>query len=177
MTYKVGLSPMKNYVNFRHFIAVYPHMRGVHGNVLQNLVEMLRFTPTHVGFTPTTTGSASSTTVHPHACGVYLLRGLLSLADTGSSPHTWSLPARLPQQGDGERFIPTYVGFTEMVAKVVSTMSGLSPRMWGLHYTLTMRQMFNYTHGSSPRTWGFRSTSRRAARNTSVHPHVRGVYQ
>ena len=67
-------------------------MCGVYGNVLQDLVEMLRFIPTHVGFTLKTD-----------------LDGLLK---PGSSPRMWGLRCMVIISCAGIRFIPTYVGFT-----------------------------------------------------------------
>ncbi len=75
----------------------------------------LRFIPTHVGNTsllPPVSGWAS---VHPHACGEYLLSSKNLYPACGSSPRMWGIHKDKKYQERLSRFIPTHVGNTSCI--------------------------------------------------------------
>ena len=153
--------------------AVHPHVCGVYGsrgnwrarNIgssprmwgLQGSIDSIeipqRFIPTYVGFTEGRGGKRGRFSVHPHVCGVYSRRPLGTRTNIGSSPRMWGLHPLLLRHVLKERFIPTYVGFTE-------------------------RDGFQFVerHGSSPRMWGLQKKGRHEMKAQTVHPHVCGVY-
>ena len=92
-----------------------------------------RFIPTCVGTTWRSPSDRDCPSVHPHVCGDY----------------GWVNWEEIQQA----RFIPTCVGTTRSVAWPGMSMSGSSPRVWGLRWTI----------------WG--PTGR-----GPVHPHVCGDY-
>ena len=71
-----------------------------------------RFIPTYVGHTRSRAILALQRTVHPHLRGAYLSRVVGLTWRNGSSPPTWGIRGRVPGNGPGIRFIPTYVGHT-----------------------------------------------------------------
>ena len=72
-----------------------PRVWGIHFGG-GNLVEYVRFIPTRVGNTRSKTLSVPTKTVHPHACGEYILRIRFFNVTRGSSPRVWGI--RLPQR-------------------------------------------------------------------------------
>ncbi len=73
-----------------------------------------RFIPTYVGHTQTHMHHRISSTVHPHIRGAYLLMPRASPYMIGSSPHTWGIRTYFESICLFPRFIPTYVGHTEI---------------------------------------------------------------
>ena len=110
-----------------------------------------RFTPTRVGKTPAGAAPASSSPVHPHACGENRYSDSQVIGACGSPPRVWGkLQVREVFRRD-DRFTPTRVGKTLLAARASKCFSvhshacgenahsGLSAAAW---------------HGSPPRVWG-----------------------
>ena len=135
----------------------------------------LRSIPTHVGFTGGFSLHTLSTSVHPHARGVYGKLGNGGPLVGRSIPtHVGFTEAGAEAARDAIRSIPTHVGFTAVGFLSVKNQFGPSPRTWGLllppphkfpacrsiptHVGFTRQKalMENQITGPSPRTWGLR---------------------
>ena len=131
-----------------------PHTWGIPG-VLLSLCVTQRFIPTHVGYTTRTAPWVSSSTVHPHTRGVYVLVLSVDIITNGSSPHTWGI--HLPPDPDMNdlRFIPTHVGYTPATDDT-GRLSAVHPHTRGVYgQTYSPDKIL---HGSSPHTWGIRES-------------------
>ena len=134
-----------------------------------------------------------TTTVHPHACGEYVVKVLAGAELGGSPPRVWGiLDAPRPTQVLA-RFTPTRVGNTRPASRAWLR-PAVHPHACG-EYCLAARH-YVVEDGSPPRVWGiplccgFGNSSTRftptrvgntAARNTPagtppVHPHACGEY-
>ena len=112
-----------------------------------------RSIPTYVGFTSKNRRTASHR--------------------SGPSPHTWGLLLRRKRPLDPGRSIPTYVGFTLEPPLYHSLLAGPSPHTWGLLIDL----IYQLLHVRSIPTYvGFTISSSSGEIETTVHPHIRGVY-
>ena len=111
-------------------------------------------------------------TVHPHVCGAYDPTFAVPVLLHGSSPRMWGLLQGILLPSEDNRFIPTYVGLTNLLSGTSLSNFGSSPRMWGLRHgdlPTQWNQRFIPTYvgltrrchgsrrtsgGSSPRMWG-----------------------
>ncbi len=137
---------------------------------------------------------AAITSVHPHACGDYLVPGTRLLLEVGPSPRVWGLR---PPQGSGAlggRSIPTRVGTTpgpgpretsapvhphacgDYITSAASSggRPGPSPRVWGLRGGVCqdVRALRSIPTRVGTTTWLPSSSSA-----SSVHPHACGDYE
>ena len=134
---------------------------------------IVRFIPTHVGFTVTPRSERGVLAVHPHARGVYGRENTKGYDECGSSPRTWGLLRTSKVVRMQTRFIPTHVGFTLEVRRGAVTNYGSSPRTWGL-----LRHALRDGVGLRfiPTHVGFTFPFCRQRSRGPVHPHARGVY-
>ncbi len=109
-----------------------------------------------MGNTSAAPGSGSAPSVHPHACGEYLIKFNRKTIPHGSSPRMWGILARLERDVAFGRFIPTHVGNTEECYGRVPA-STVHPHACGEYYT--QYDLNNLNTGSSPRMWGIRETA------------------
>ncbi len=113
-------------------VAVHPHARGEDGcnsfhaafacgspprtwgrrGDRQHEVGPRRFTPTHVGKTPTPRLRGGARSVHPHARGEDYFAGHFYPTAIGSPPRTWGRPDHQRGGAVCRRFTPTHVGKT-----------------------------------------------------------------
>ena len=70
---------------------------------------------------------------------------------TGSSPHTWGIRAPGSGRRCSKRFIPTYVGHTDLPVRA-SLFPPVHPHIRGAYCKQTCETAVNF--GSSPHTWG-----------------------
>ena len=113
-----------------------------------------RFIPTCVG---TTCGSGSgrpSRAVHPHVRGEYSRSRRIMSSRTGSSPRAWGIPGSWASDAMRARFIPTCVGNTSLLLTVISLKS-VHPHVRGEYGHKA--GFFSTVSGSSPRAWGIHS--------------------
>ena len=175
-------------------LSVHPHTCGVYAFGEFRVGSLVRFIPTHVGFTA-------------FVFVAEIFKG-------GSSPHMWGLRFAVKHRAAQERFIPTHVGFTISMRSKCALARGSSPHMWGLRscpsaprtpfavhphtcgvYAISPSHKLRVC-GSSPHMWGllvlhlFRLILRRfipthvgftrlmglAVCAVAVHPHTCGVY-
>ena len=132
-------------------------------------------------------------TVHPHVRGEYRSIALRVSFEDGSSPRAWGI---LPLQGGLStigRFIPTCVGNTTpffercdkravhphvrgeyvKVTLFLTTLSGSSPRAWGIRY---LPQRGKDALRFIPTCVGNTGKLPTGPPDHKVHPHVRGEY-
>ena len=152
-----------------------------------------RFIPTRVGNTQRHHFWLNTDSVHPHACGEYKIYLAGLYANPGSSPRVWGIRSRSAGSTSWPRFIPTRVGNTKCLLRLLG-LPAVHPHACGeyhQHLTETLRH-----HGSSPRVWGIlrravdgalqtRFIPTRVGNteamsspwpDTSVHPHACGEY-
>ena len=154
---------------------------------------VMRFIPTHVGHTLAALRSAVTNSVHPHTRGAYIAGGGDAGRVSGSSPHTWGIPAQVPYNGTSFRFIPTHVGHTRPL-RATRLFPSVHPHTRGAYACACSPAAAS--GGSSPHTWGilpvpgWRPGCRRfipthvghtsgpgpCPRPPAVHPHTRGAY-
>ncbi len=111
---------------------VHPHTRGEHAAILHHIarergspphvwgarvntrgdIRSIRFTPTRVGSTPSSSIPSPAPTVHPHTRGEHVVRVFGLASSLGSPPHAWGALANSPAGHIGIRFTPTRVGST-----------------------------------------------------------------
>ena len=132
-----------------------------------------RFIPTYVGHTITTPFRWVVSWVHPHIRGAYSFEPRPDVSDPGSSPHTWGIRYRERLAVDRIRFIPTYVGHTELRERP-ETRIAVHPHIRGA-YASSFLIMVSVI-GSSPHTWGIPLSRYLSSVCKSVHPHIRGAY-
>ena len=155
-------------------IAVHPHACGEHDATAvsrieafgssprmwgtlkwyQVLVLYYRFIPTHVGNTLQLRNKAEYSSVHPHACGEHVARGLAEGDGDGSSPRMWGTLYGGRGRRTCRRFIPTHVGNTQTLS-ILCAMDAVHPHACGEHMC-AFGEMSNEV-GSSPRMWGTRN--------------------
>ena len=132
--------------------------------------------------------------VHPHIRGAYALDAAGLAPHDGSSPHTWGIPQRLGNVASKPRFIPTYVGHTDLWV-LRKSRNAVHPHIRGAYkYLANLHPRIN---GSSPHTWGIRTRRlihgacvrfiptyvghtkkpKLRPKSSPVHPHIRGAYQ
>ncbi len=161
--------------------------------LVDQLPDLCRFIPTHVGNTSLEQSGSCGSPVHPHACGehfeLWVRHGYLS----GSSPRMWGTPCIPLRHCSRLRFIPTHVGNTsgslhfgqvtsvhphacgEHICKIFRPcpFSGSSPRMWGTLFELTGylgHRRFIPTHVGNTASLPYLLLS------LSVHPHACGEH-
>ncbi len=153
-----------------------------------------RFTPTRVGNTSRSSLILSAASVHPHACGEYVLNINRSQMQRGSPPRVWGIPL-IDRPGDPKyRFTPTRVGNTERALKLFPDIT-VHPHACGEY--LDCELIAHNSSGSPPRVWGIlrvagppirarRFTPTRVGntcerdgegKNETVHPHACGEYR
>ncbi len=132
-----------------------PRMWGILRHHLAHLVGH-RFTPTHVGNTSLIIKALPAVTVHPHACGEYVLTICPLTISSGSPPRMWGIRG----QGSGMlalvRFTPTHVGNTCSGLRLLRA-TAVHPHACG-EYMLRAPLVTCYS-GSPPRMWGIRRRS------------------
>ena len=117
-------------------------------------VAPARFIPTPVGHTDIPRCLCRASSVHPHACGAYVMISCIGSFNPGSSPRLWGIrSASPPQQDRNRRFIPTPVGHTNTPARTAGNHT-VHPHACGAYYYL--EQSVHISPGSSPRLWGIR---------------------
>ena len=109
----------------------------------------------------------------PHENEANFEFGQNKLLESGTSPHAWGLWRKIRI---GERiswFIPTCVGFILSTSKTGTQRSGSSPRAWGLwgHHAVSLADI-----RFIPTCVGVMTIFVDQQYETTVHPHVRGVY-
>ena len=133
-----------------------------------------RFIPTYVGHTRAVNPVNIYCPVHPHIRGVYADCVPITVSVGGSSPPTWGIPGRGSRLLANVRFIPTYVGHTEKVAKILCS-SSVHPHIRGAYANITnpaeRQARFIPTYVGHIMSL-FSSRESRA-----VHPHIRGAYR
>ena len=90
-----------------------PHTWGIR-NPSTTTDACCRFIPTYVGHTFRKCGRSQMLAVHPHIRGAYSVFMLGWVFIIGSSPHTWGILDSVTKEYDSTRFIPTYVGHTQV---------------------------------------------------------------
>ena len=153
--------------------AVHPHMRGEYFHCRQS--------------------SKASAGSSPHAWGIRKKCSSLSMAlrfiptcvgnterlredrveHHGSSPHAWGILFRGFLSRFSGRFIPTYVGNTTIASLSRGTSTGSSPHAWGIQscFRPSKREC-----RFIPTCVGNTAWLLSLARQTAVHPHMRGEY-
>ncbi len=112
--------------------------------------------------------------VHPHVRGDYGWPRPEGMSSVSVHPHVrgdYEMPPHL--EGAGHRSIPTCVGTTRRWTGCVRSMSGPSPRAWGLQGV--EREPLR-GHRSIPTCVGTTTSSWPPTGRSPVHPHVRGDY-
>ena len=127
-----------------------PHMWGIL-RLAECLHAPLRFIPTHVGNTSTSSQRPHRSAVHPHTCGEYMKWGQSITIHFGSSPHMWGIPFPAISVDSALRFIPTHVGNTGTFRANVHAQS-VHPHTCG-EYFLALSSSHS-VFGSSPHMWG-----------------------
>ena len=149
-------------------------------------ISIQRFTPTHVGNTPTTPSSRhchgspprtwgilcvsdirASASVHPHARGEYV-QTLTTAIGLGRFTPTHVGNTRWPHQGKiaHRRFTPTHVGNTASGDRCRSGRYRFTPT----HVGNTPVRYLRCRAGSPPRTWGIRSVATALAISANGSP-------
>ena len=169
-----------------------PRTWGTHRRAPRAPVRV-RFIPTHVGNTAALTRFRTADQVHPHARGEHLTPIQSLRSSVGSSPRTWGTRHVEHAGNVGLRFIPTHVGNTPSCASCrprrtvhphargehfllpsySSPLNGSSPRTWGTHRRLQVREQ---QHRFIPTHVGNTSTLAFLRLLSSVHPHARGEH-
>ena len=153
----------------------------------------LRFIPTCVGNTATSSSRWLIASVHPHVRGEYVFFTAFAVGACGSSPRAWGIPRPPDHRPGPRRFIPTCVGNTPVnkggtgattvhphvrgeysaVAFLSADSSGSSPRAWGIRrYHLVLP----FTIRFIPTCVGNTGQPSMVKTSPTVHPHVRGEY-
>ena len=91
-----------------------------------------RFTPTRVGNTRIVCFWASSSPVHPHACGEYAGDRHVACRNAGSPPRVWGIHSRSRIWCSPAGFTPRRVGNTHCSRIGVKRRYGSPPRVWGI---------------------------------------------
>ena len=112
-----------------------------------------RFIPTRVGNTFRPFWRLGIYAVHPHACGEYGYDADRRVVRLGSSPRVWGIRSPPGTVRRESRFIPTRVGNTAELAKIMCA-STVHPHACG-EYRFGL-DAFGRGCGSSPRVWGIR---------------------
>ncbi len=113
--------------------------------------DTLRFTPTCVGNTTSTSASTAATSVHPHVRGEYCCARTAALFSFGSPPRAWGILIRSRLEARGARFTPTCVGNTTFIFLLVLH-PPVHPHVRGEYIRLSM--IHQAISGSPPRAWG-----------------------
>ena len=125
-------------------------MWGIRG-LLSSILRRPRFIPTYVGHTSSFRPKYVLIAVHPHVCGAYLLRSVISVSLLGSSPRMWGIRIKLKFIKLIKRFIPTYVGHTPRMG-TARRFKPVHPHVCGAYAITRLKAAFDT--GSSPRMWG-----------------------
>jgi len=153
----------------------------------------MRFTPTYVGNTGSSSTFQTLMSVHPHIRGEYLHRHRGHNDCNGSPPHTWGILQTPLPSGRLHRFTPTYVGNTQQRHHTGRDHT-VHPHIRGEYRGCKCHKTTSL--GSPPHTWGIRCSPAAPGRmnrftptyvgNTNapkkikdvntVHPHIRGEY-
>ena len=176
-----------------HVFSVHPHTGGEHTNIKSTARSRYgssphgwgthqpcgqdghtrRFIPTRVGNTSSSRTASIKPAVHPHTGGEHTSLVLNSQCISGSSPHGWGTPARLPGFRLGPRFIPTRVGNTCARAPV-STPAPVHPHTGGEHVVHdnphVVEERFIPTRVGNTRLHRLRCPQ------SPVHPHTGGEH-
>ncbi len=195
------------------WMAVHPHARGEHikrtararpsygssprpwGTLVrcQLAHRPIRFIPTPVGNTATSSTMADTRAVHPHARGEHGAKASAMMRAYGSSPRPWGTRAVGKTIASLTRFIPTPVGNTlpclsflndktvhphargehRCHTKATHGHSGSSPRPWG---TLQRVQGSGYIQRFIPTPVGNTCGWQDDCQPDAVHPHARGEH-
>ncbi len=112
-----------------------------------------RFTPTPVGNTIKRRCDSAAMTVHPHACGEYIVNPMCAGAGVGSPPRLWGILLHFPRLSFCHRFTPTPVGNTVLSVKARAS-STVHPHACGEYGGGGLKKIILI--GSPPRLWGIR---------------------
>ena len=155
-------------------MAVHPHVRGVYGHAVQPVGGVARFIPTCVGYTSDELLAYTEAVRFIPTCVGYTahIPDIKSGKD-GSSPRAWGILTLVHPQDGEDRFIPTCVGYTAHIPDIKSGKDGSSPRAWGI---LTLVHPQDGEDRFIPTCVGYTCTPVFSSPDSSVHPHVRGVY-
>src|SRR5690606_37252680 len=77
-----------------------------------------RVTPTRVGNTTGRSSSPKAYTVHPHACGEYMMTRAEIATSNGSPPRVWGIHLAADCPSAAFRFTPTRVGNTRLKQRI-----------------------------------------------------------
>ena len=134
---------------------VHPHIRGAYCHHAGDGLEQRGSSPHTWGIRRRGRYSeANSYGSSPHTWGIRRGRAAETYS-IGSSPHTWGIRSSTRFQILPKRFIPTYVGHTNLPHREDDVKS-VHPHIRGA-YTHTRPKVPRMT-GSSPHTWGIRAS-------------------
>ena len=155
--------------------------------------RIFRTIPTRVGNTSSLSSRLRLTADHPHAGGEYRFALQLRASDDGPSPRGWGIRRARPPIRLLERTIPTRVGNTSVdgiecggpadhphaggeypsSASHISSISGPSPRGWGIH-SPRLAELENWR--TIPTRVGNTDNSPTGTQKRTDHPHAGGEY-
>ncbi len=127
-----------------------PRMRGTRASLVRRLV-VHRSIPAHAGNTCMTCTVASSSTVHPRACGEHLTILRTTSTVSGPSPRMRGTQRPLQSPLDSIRSIPAHAGNTYPL-HINDSSASVHPRACGEHDGVRLR--YAATSGPSPRMRG-----------------------
>ena len=132
-----------------------------------------RFIPTCVGNTELSGMDGELVTVHPHLRGEYVSRRTARNCGSGSSPLAWGIHLNNAPYTTIRRFIPTCVGNTPYISRVVYH-SSVHPHLRGEYgkcpASCSLCSRF------IPTCVGNTADGVDGKATTAVHPHLRGEY-
>ena len=112
-------------------------------------------------------------TVHPHACGEYVIRSGGIRVAVGSPPRVWGIPVAIDPIPHTHRFTPTRVGNTAAEKVPSKALVGSPPRVWGIRdLVVQLVAVFGFT----PTRVGNTEFSTPPKNPSPVHPHACGEY-
>ena len=127
-----------------------PHTWGIQAIQFRSY-PVYRFTPTHVGNTPSRLRECGLVSVHPHTRGEYVKGNPGGVSPFGSPPHTWGIRCISVNDFIDYRFTPTHVGNTG-VNLIGVRLYAVHPHTRGEYHTGFSSTISN--SGSPPHTWG-----------------------
>ena len=95
------------------------------------VLEVVRFTPMHMGTTRMAIVVMSPPTVHPHAHGDNFFQYGTGATAFGSPPCTWGQLLLRPAACGRYRFTPMHMGTTESMRSLSDNHRGSPPCTWG----------------------------------------------
>ncbi len=135
-------------------------------------LSSFRSTPTRVGNTIPCPGPAGRTTVHPHARGEHMFRGVHIPTPHGPPPRAWGTQHTCSGIAGQSRSTPTRVGNTT-VTSATSNPSTVHPHARGEHSSSVTYIRPN--SGPPPRAWGTRLAPHRRSAPSGPPPRAWGT--